>query len=69
MNKQYYLLNEIATIVGVKAHRISYAIGNGYLPEPTERINNKRLFSPEDLRVAASYFAAQPQRGGRRAKA
>jgi DNA-binding transcriptional MerR regulator len=69
MNKQHYLLNEIAKILGVKAHRLSYALSNGYLPEPAERINNKRLFSPEDLRVAASYFAAQPQGGGRRAKA
>ena len=67
MNK-HYSINEVAKLIGVKAHRLSYAISNGYLPEPAERVNNKRLFTPDDMRAAALYFSAEPKGRGRRAK-
>lgn len=62
MNK-HYSLNEVAKIVGAKAHRISYAISNGFLKEPSERITNRRLFTEADLQAARKYFAAQPKLG------
>jgi DNA-binding transcriptional MerR regulator len=65
---KHYSLNEVARLIGVKAHRLGYAISNGYLPEPAERVSNKRLFTPEDVRAAALYFSAEPKGRGRRAK-
>ena len=59
----HYSLKEIANIVGVKAHRISYALSNGFLPEPAERITNRRIFTEADLEAAKRYFAAQPKLG------
>jgi len=65
MNQQHFLLNEVARLVGVKAHKISYAIGNGYLPEPPERINNKRIFTPTDIAEIGEYFRSKARKGGR----
>ncbi len=57
MTEKHYSLNEVAKIAGVKAHRIAYAIANGYLPEPAQRVTNRRLFSTADLQAALLYFA------------
>ena len=57
MTQQHFLLNEVARLVGVKAHKIHYALGNGYLDEPTERINNKRIFTTKDVSRIRDYFA------------
>lgn len=64
MTEKHYSLNEVAKIVGVKAHRISYAIANGYLQEPAQRVTNRRLFSKTDLQAALLYFA-KPNNLGR----
>lgn len=64
MTQTHYSLKEVAKIVGVKAHRIAYAISNGYLPEPAQRITNRRLFSTTDLQAALVYFA-KPNNLGR----
>ena len=63
MNQQVYSLREIAKIVGVKAHRVSYAVSNGYLDEPAQRITNRRMFSESDVEAAKKYFANQPKAG------
>ena len=60
---KHYSLNEVARIVGVKAHRISYAITNAFLPEPEERITNRRMFTDEDVKAAKKYFSNQPKVG------
>ena len=60
---QHYSLKEVAKIVGVKAHRISYAVSNGYIAEPEERITNRRMFTEADLLAAKKYFATQPKVG------
>lgn len=59
MTQQHYSLKEVAKIVGVKAHRISYAVSNGYLPEPAARITNRRMFTDADVEAAKKYFASQ----------
>ncbi len=63
MNPKHYSLKEVAVVVGVKAHRISYAVSNGFLSEPVERITNRRLFTQADLEAAKKYFARQPHLG------
>jgi len=63
MTQQHYSLKEVAKIVGVKAHRISYAVSNGYLAEPAARITNRRMFTEADLQAAMKYFATKPKMG------
>ena len=67
MTQHHYSLKEIATLVGVKPHRIEYALRNGYLKEPAERVSNRRAFSPTDLQAAMIYFA-RPATLGRPAR-
>ena len=64
MTQKHYSLNEVARIVGVRAHRISYAISSGFLPEPAERITNRRMFTEADVQAAKLYFARKPEKGG-----
>ena len=49
MKKSHYLTGEVARLLKTPAHKITYAIGNGYVPEPAQRIANKRLFAPDDI--------------------
>jgi DNA-binding transcriptional MerR regulator len=63
MTQTHYSLKEVAKIVGVKAHRISYAVSNGYLPEPAARITNRRMFTHADVEAAKRYFATKPKLG------
>lgn len=58
MTQQHiYSLKDVAALVGVKPHRIEYALRNGYLPEPAERVTNRRIFSASDLQAAMVYFS------------
>ena len=58
MTQQHiYSLKDVAALVGVKPHRIEYALKNGYLPEPAERVTNRRIFTTTDLQAAMVYFA------------
>lgn len=66
MTQQHYLLNQVARLVGVAGHQIHYAIASGYLEEPAERINDKRIFTVKDVERIRAYFAAKQKRGGRR---
>ena len=59
----HYSLKQVAEVCGVKAHRISYAISNGFIAEPIERITNRRLFTEADLRSAKLYFATKSKLG------
>ena len=60
MNHQkIYSLKDIAALVGVKPHRIEYALKNGYLPEPAERVTNRRIFTTTDLQRAMVYFTQE----------
>jgi DNA-binding transcriptional MerR regulator len=63
--KKHYLLNEAAKLVGVPGYRISYAITNGHLPEPEERLNNHRLFTAEDIARIEEYFAGRKKEARR----
>ncbi len=68
MAKEHFLINEVARLVGVKAHRIQYAISNSYIEEPAERINDKRIFTAQDIERVRAYFSAEQKGRGRRAK-
>jgi len=49
-------LGDVSELIGVKRHRIEYAIANGSIPEPELRIANKRVFTTEDAQRIADYF-------------
>ena len=34
MEQRYLLLNDVARILGLKAHQITYALATGQVPEP-----------------------------------
>jgi DNA-binding transcriptional MerR regulator len=63
MTQQHYSLGEVARIVGVRAHRISFALSSGFIPEPAERITNRRMFTEADIETARRYFAAKSNKG------
>ena len=57
MKQKHFLLGEVARLVGVKAYQLSYALETGHIDEPSgERINNKRIFSQDDIARVREYF-------------
>ena len=59
MTQKHFSLKEVADIVGVRPHRISYAVSNGFLTEPIERITNRRMFTASDVEAAKKYFTGK----------
>ena len=59
MTQKHFSLKEVADIVGVRPHRISYAVSNGFLTEPIERITNRRMFTSSDVEAAMKYFTGK----------
>jgi len=60
MNKNYFLLNEVAKQVGCRPYQIAYRITTGVFPEPALRINNKRVFTAKDVEQIRAYFQKNP---------
>ena len=58
MNDHNLLLTQVARLLKVRPHRITYAIHTGHVPEPA-RIANKRIFQAEDIERLAAYFGQQ----------
>lgn len=51
-----YSTGDVARLLGIPAHKFTYAISTGALPEPVQRNANQRCFSEEDVRRIATYF-------------
>lgn len=62
MKQEHYLLNEVAKAVGCKGYQIAYMIANGKIEEPKLRINNKRVFTLEDVAHIREVFKAKKTR-------
>ena len=62
MNKDHFLLAEVAKQVGCQPYQIAYRITTGVFPEPELRINNKRVFTAADVAVIKEYFQKTSQR-------
>ncbi len=67
MPQTQFILNEVAKIVGLKAHVIAYAISAGNLPEPCLRIAGKRIFSTKEVEAIKKYFANRIKKDKREA--
>ena len=63
MKEQLLLLGDVARQLGVRPHRIVYALTSGLIPEPALRIGNRRLFDENDLKQLANYFAGRKKNG------
>src|SRR3954454_10321075 len=61
MDTQYLLLNDVARTLGLKAHKIAYALATGQVAEPALRVANKRIFGEEDVKRLAAHFRVTPR--------
>ncbi len=57
---QHYLLGEVAKILGRRPHQVAYSVTSGQVPEPEQRIANKRLFSERDILRLARRLGVEP---------
>ncbi len=48
--------SQVAKLLGVRKHRIEYAVSEGHVPEPKLRFLNKRAFDPDEVCVVAAHF-------------
>jgi len=56
MNEKNLLLSDVAQRLRIKSYRIRYAIANGLVEEPAQRIGNQRVFTPQDVKRLAKHF-------------
>jgi DNA-binding transcriptional MerR regulator len=56
MQTGFLSISQVAALLGVRKHRIEYALASGYLPEPKLRFLGKRVFNPAEVLVVAAYF-------------
>jgi len=56
-----YVLSDVARLLGKKPHQVTYALTSRAVPEPEERIANKRLFSRDDIVRLARHFKVAPK--------
>lgn len=58
-------IGEVAALLGVRKHRIEYALAEKMIPEPQTRFLGKRVFAPADVLRIAVFFGkedrVQPQ--------
>ena len=59
--KQHYLLGEVSRVLGRKPHQIVHLLTSGKVPEPQQRISNKRLFTEADITRLARHFKVTPK--------
>jgi hypothetical protein len=53
----FYSMGDVARLLSIPQHRISYAISNQKVAEPSsQRVAGKRVFSDSDLARIAKYF-------------
>jgi hypothetical protein len=66
MQTKLLSISQVAALLGIRKHRIEYAIVSGYLAEPM-RFVGKRVFDPAEVRAVAAYFGKKElaeQEGG-----
>ena len=54
-------ISQVAALLGIRKHRIEYAIASGYVPEPKLRFIGKRVFDSSEVCDVASYFGKDNQ--------
>lgn len=59
--KARYMLSEVSKMLNVRAHRIVYAVTQGFVPEPKVRFNRVRVFSEQDVQRLREHFNGRGQ--------
>jgi hypothetical protein len=49
-------ISQVAALLGIRKHRIEYALSEHLIPEPKLRFLNKRAFDPSEVCIVASHF-------------
>jgi hypothetical protein len=49
-------ITQVASLLGIRKHRIEYALTSGLIPEPKVRFVGKRAFDPAEVCTIAAYF-------------
>jgi hypothetical protein len=57
---------QVSRMLGVRQHRIDYAISSGHLSDAKFRFLNKRCFDISDIRRIANHFGVPLPEGGQR---
>lgn len=63
MQKEHFLLSEVAREVQRKPYQITYLISTGLIEEPELRIANKRLFTKQDIERIKHVFQGREAHG------
>jgi MerR HTH family regulatory protein len=58
---KYYVLAEVAKLLGRRPHQVTYLLTSGQIPEPAQRIANRRHFSAEDITRLARHLKVSPR--------
>ena len=56
---EFYSMKEVARLLGVRPHRVGYAVSTGAVPQPSQRFGNTRVFTVEDVRRLADHFGVR----------
>src|SRR5271157_2254688 len=59
--EQHFLLGDVARILNRKPYQVVHLLTTGKIPEPEQRIANKRVFSAEDVTRLARHFKVTPK--------
>jgi MerR HTH family regulatory protein len=59
--ERQYLLGEVAKLLNRKPHQIVHLLASGKIPEPEQRIGNRRLFSAKDVERLGRHFKVSPK--------
>lgn len=63
MNQQLLGTGDVSRLLGIQRHKLEYAISNGSVPEPKQRVANKRAFTIEEILTIAKYFGVKMKIG------
>ncbi len=61
--QKIYSLKDVARVLGVRSHRVGYAVSSGAVPEPDLRLANKRIFTTDDVIRLAEHFGVRCEYG------
>ena len=56
MHTSFFSTSQVASLLGIRKHKLEYALTSGYISEPAIRFLGKRVFSPSEVCNVAAYF-------------
>ena len=68
MNHQLLGTGAVSKLLNIARHKLEYAIINGSIPEPLQRVANKRAFTYQEVLTIAKHFGVTIEVGDDAAK-